>query len=217
MVMSAENKILTVMGVMKEKAKLAPITGKGRFIFDLEKVTIDGVPDDEILSITKDLLMADVIVSDGKDAYSFAMGERFDRYYNALKKHTTIERETRKSPLLWLTYSDKKLMLNNIFLIHTTNMGSSNGKVLFYLMHHSNQIVTRDEMKKNGCLAAGESKDFHSFLNDIKMKGWMKALFFPKDISHDTLYFRNPIYREDIESGEVKIVDLGNFLAKLEN
>lgn len=211
--MSAESKILAVMEFIKGKVKLAPIAGNGRFIFNPYDVIIDGLTDSDILAVMEDLLKSNlIIVPEDEAEFSYVIGKSFNKYYEALKKHTKLERETRKAPLLWFSYKNDKIFINDILFIHKTHYDSFNARVLEYLKSHSNMIVTREEMAKSNIFKDKEDKDFFTFLSDIKMNGWLRELFFPKHISKDTLYFRDAIYQEDIDSGDVKIVDIGSII-----
>lgn len=110
-----------------------------------------------------------------------------------------------------------ELIINDIFLLHKTDLDSQNDKMLKFLIKNSNKVYTRADLEKKHILNAekGEDKDFHTFLADIKMKGVLKKLFFGKGLTKNKICLTNPVYQEDFDRVGIKYIDLKKFLKDL--
>jgi hypothetical protein len=135
-------------------------------------------------------------------------------------KEAVLENEENKQ-LLWLEYNScREIILNGVFCIHKCQSGQINDRLLKFLLENPNQVFTRNELFENGTLKetigenedvrsnAKETKSFYQLLEDIKISGDLKKLFFGKDLSENTICLTNPITKANMNEARVRYINI---------
>lgn len=138
----------------------------------------------------------------------------FDEVYveisKAYKRLQGIKDGLSKSlDVLKLDYtSDRKLLVNGIFLLAEPRYGSINDKLLRFLTEHPNTVYSRKELEDENVLEEKEDKSFYTFLDDINVKGDLKKVFFSEGLSKDSICLTNPVDDKKLKENRISYVDL---------
>lgn len=145
--------------------------------------------------------------------------DKFDEIYQKLAADYKMakdiinqnEQKKENKPALWLDYTkDRKLIINDIFLLASTRNDSINDRMLRFLIEHPNKTYSRKELEDEGVLRAEkkEDKDFYVILDDIGMKGDLKKAFFSKELSKSSICLTNPVTQDDLKEKGIDSIDL---------
>lgn len=222
--MSALEKIFKILSIIKEHKDIAPTDMP--FEISIVRFIFTGLDESERETIFDKLVQDFKVLSDWKMetgpiggtkilAYYFMPTRKFDSFYEEFKDKN-IHLTQNNNPMLWLTYTNtRELLLNDIFLITTTRYNSINDKLLSYLSQHPNKTVQRKELEEQKVLDKDkkEDKDFYVFLEDIKITGDLRKLFFGQDLSKHSLHLRNPIPMEVLKEHGIKHINLSKSLS----
>lgn len=132
-------------------------------------------------------------------------------YQNYKKVQQMKSENDQSSDILKLDYTnDRKLLLNNIFLLAQTRYDSINDRMLRFLINHPNITYSRKDLENEGVLniQANEDKDFYIFLDDIGMRGDLKKAFFSTELSKDSICLTNPFNKNQLRVKGVDFIDL---------
>jgi hypothetical protein len=149
------------------------------------------------------------------------ISEKLDKLPDTEKmKEAVLENEENKQ-LLWLEYNSyQEVILNGVFCIHKCQRGQMNDRLLKFLLENPNQVFTRNELFENGTLKetigenedvrsnSKETKSFYQFLEDIRISGDLKKLFFGKDLSENTICLTNPITKANMNEARVSYINI---------
>lgn len=92
--------------------------------------------------------------------------------------------------------ADRRLILNDVYLLVTPQFDSPNRHFIEYCLSHSDSIVTKEEVEKRG---GKEIQRFHAVLHNLKIAPYLDAIFFP-NISAAAVEFRNNVTTEQLGS-----------------
>ncbi len=94
-----------------------------------------------------------------------------------------------------ITYTfGSDIILNDRYLISKLNYSSPNDLFFEYVFQHPKEKLTRSHLE---ALQGRLDRPISKFVYDIGFKGELKKLFFPK-VSNNSLFFNNPVTREDL-------------------
>lgn len=85
--------------------------------------------------------------------------------------------------------TDGRLILNDVYLLVTTQFDSPNRHFIEYCLTHSDRIVTKEAIKSMG---GKETQRFHAVLHNLKIAPNLDGIFFP-NISAAAVEFRNDV------------------------
>lgn len=136
------------------------------------------------------------------------MGAEFDAFVFSDSKDKKAD--TDDSKMYWLDYSEKnrKLILNDCFVIAKTNLNSANDNFLSYIFQNQNREISLAEVQEKG--KAEIKRDFHKVLDDLNFRGAVKKLFF--DVSKTTITFHNPVSKKQVQEASIELIQLSDFI-----
>lgn len=154
--------------------------------------------------------------------------ESFLKYFDEVKVCLQENRNNKQiqnkgnieEPILWLTYKELILKLNDKKIICKCNCGSGNHNILEFLINNPNKTWTRAELKERNILrtntvqnSSDYTKSFYTFLVNIKLYGKnghekIGKLFFNEGLSKNSICLRNPIYKKDIFNADFHLEDI---------
>jgi len=140
---------------------------------------------------------------------------RFEHVRNVFPRPITACTEEPDPAVLWLNMDKRgRLILNDLFLLTQTRADSINQRMLMFLIDHPNQTFTRHELEQQGVLRPdkNEDKDFFVVLDDIKIKGDMRTLFFGTDLTKHTIHLHNPVRESDFNAIGLSHINLGQLI-----
>lgn len=132
-------------------------------------------------------------------------------YQKAMAVKNNCKNNEENQKLLELSYTgDRKLLLNDMFLIANPRYDSINDRMLRFLIKHPNQTYSRKELEEEKVLRVedNEDKDFHIILDDIGMKGDLKKAFFSTEMSRDSICLTNPVNKNQLKELGIDSIDL---------
>jgi hypothetical protein len=91
----------------------------------------------------------------------------------------------------------RRLILNDRYIISSTNHESANWYFVDYCLKHPKEIITKKDIENvsNKILIR-----FHSILNNLRIAPYLTKIFFP-NVSSDALQFQNNITTKDLDPG----------------
>lgn len=121
-----------------------------------------------------------------------------------------------KELILWLSYKNNKLLLNDYLLIHTCQLNSINDRLLKFLFNDKNQnrLIDRKELQESGIFKeesersiGKETKSLFHCLDDINIKENLRKLFV-LELSTNAINLRSKITKRNIEESKIEFIDL---------
>ena len=133
--------------------------------------------------------------------------EDFDRWYadycarrKGLPETLPPLQEERVGPepevVYRITYTPaREVLLNDVFQLAKPDFDSENDLVFDYLYEHPNEKFAKQQIEAKINLTI--AKPLHKIVENLGFKGDLKKLFF--NVSKNSILFRNPITRRDLE------------------
>lgn len=117
-------------------------------------------------------------------------------------------------PKFYLRFSDdRKLILNDEYLLARTQFSSPNYYFMAYAIKHSGEIITKEKIKTAG--GGLITKRFHTILEQLKFNSELKKIFFP-NVSNDAAEFRNNLKIKDLKKIKINENGLNKYLKTLQ-
>ncbi len=124
-------------------------------------------------------------------SYGFRKLDKYYNYYNKLKQNIIYEiKFSNDGRIIFKDYQNGKSTI-----LRKTQADSNPDNVFSYIYKNRNkEIKVKDILKEQKIVT---TRNIHQILSDLGFKGELKSIFFR--VSKYTVYFRNPVYEEDIE------------------
>lgn len=133
------------------------------------------------------------------DYFKIKLTDNFDKYLNEIEGRINRQRKLarKKDIVLEIDFNEMdEIIINDYFLISRPNYDSDNRYFFKYMFDHANTNIRKEDIKNE------ENKEIsrppHKILNDLGFKGKLLQIFFR--VSQNTIFFRNPVYRSDLEN-----------------
>jgi hypothetical protein len=107
---------------------------------------------------------------------------------------------------------DRKLILNDKYVISRPQFCSSNHYFIEYILAHPNETITKNDIEKT--TKEKIDKRFHTALEQLNITSEIRNVFFP-GVAIDVLEFRNDVKVKDLDPSYDK--KMSKFLVKLQN
>jgi len=138
------------------------------------------------------------------------------------QKATPVERKVEKAkpdqPIstgnvdtYFITMNNRRVILNNTFILSTPNFNGENANFVEYVIEHPDKTIKKKDFEDSNQKVR---KSFHHVLNDLGFKGEIRKIFF--DASKSAVKFRNNIPESELKNLGIDTKKLVTELSGLE-